>query len=96
MTTPAGFDEPHTYLVALTTPDDHLVATIDLDYSLAIDHEGTAVEGVAVYPIPTGAELRVDDPDAQAIYLLSAAECIRLAHYLLACASAAADRQAKS
>ena len=96
MTTPAGFDEPHTYLVALTTPDDHLVATIDLHYELAIELDPWETAGLFVDTQPAGARVVVDDGTTSAAYYLTGEECIRVSHYLLACAKAAADRQAET
>jgi hypothetical protein len=64
------------------------VAQVDLEYSLAIDQDGTALEGVYVHPLPPGANIMVDDAESSAACYLTAAECRRLAHYLLACAKA--------
>ena len=91
MTTPV-FEEPHSYLIAMTTPTDQVVAAIDLDYELAIDSGGWTTEGVYVDPQPAGARIVVDDQTTSVVYYLTGSDCIRLAHYLLACAKAAADR----
>jgi hypothetical protein len=65
------------------------VAQVDLDYSLAIDSDGTSPDSVSAWPMPTGARIYVADDTYEAHRLLSAAECVRLGHYLLACAKAA-------
>jgi hypothetical protein len=66
------------------------VGQVDLDYSLAIDEGGTSATGIYAYSSRTGARVVIDDLDGSELaYVLSAAECTRLAHYLLACAKAA-------
>lgn len=72
------------------------VAAVDLEYSLAIDEGGTSVEGVYVYFVPLDARVSpgharivVENEDSSAVYFLTAAECVRLGQYLLACAKAA-------
>lgn len=68
---------------------DEAVAAVDLEYSLAIDHEGTTPEGVYVYPLQMGALLIADDRRHSIRQALTAAECIRAGTYLLACGKAA-------
>jgi hypothetical protein len=94
VTVPAGFDEPHNYLVALTTPTGEAVAAIDLHYELAIERDSYETDGVFVDTQPTGARVVVDDGTTSAAYHLNADECQAVAYYLLACAKAAVDRQA--
>jgi hypothetical protein len=95
VTAPAGFDEPHTFLVTLTTPDDQVIAAIDLRYELAIEPaEQFCTDGIYIDPTLTGARIVVDDGTTSAAFHLVPAECIVAAHYLLACAKAAFDRAA--
>ena len=94
MSVPAGFDEPHTFLVALTTPTDQVIAAIDLHYELAIEPaEQFVTDGVYVDPQLAGARIVVDDGTTSAAFYLDRESCLAVSHYLLACAKAAADRQ---
>jgi hypothetical protein len=93
MTAPAGFDEPHSFLVTLTTPDGQAIAAIDLHYELAIERDPYETDGVFVDPQPAGARVVVDDGTTSAAFYLNAEECVRVSHYLLACAKAAVDRE---
>jgi hypothetical protein len=68
---------------------DEAVAAVDLEYSLAIDDGGTSDDGIYVDALGTGARISLTDELDEIIHYLTAAECTRLAHYLLACAKAA-------
>jgi hypothetical protein len=68
--------------------DDAAALMIDLAYGLAIDHEGTTTEGIYATPVQNGARLVVDDQTSSVVCDLTAAECVRLGRYLLACAEA--------
>ncbi len=87
-------DEPHSFLIALTTPDNTVVAAIDLHYELAIESDPWATAGIYIDSQPAGARIVVDDGTTSAAFYLNADQCIQAAHYLLACAKAAVDRQA--